>query len=550
MPVGIPNFTVNLSYNNLTEISKFSLLGITADVVDLRFNQISIFKPFWFHGIPNARHIYTNGSNPSTCSREYTRSVDDYTYKESATISCHCGGGTNGTGNFCDTNRCTETLKALNKFAETSLDHGKYVPTVRTSTANDVVRFNGTARLHCPKGTHANNLSAVLAKCLGGAFPPQVNQCVANPQFTPGAIVGIVFGVLFIAAVGAYFMFLSPERRKRKRLVSELDFTNNEVELKEHLLHETNCNLDEATVRNSRMRGAWKIEEDDIHIGVEIACGSFGGVHAGMFGGLQVAVKILKLPLDEENYPDVGKDFERECETLMAIRHAHLLIFYGAGLTSDNRPFMVTEFMPRGSLRNVLADATQELPWPTRHKFALQIAKAMKYLHDLGVVHRDLKSDNCLVNDQLDVKVCDFGTSRFLTAGRSTLERSSGDVDTMSIDSGVTTATMTKGVGTILWMAPELFVGATQYKEEVDMYSYGVIMWELITREVPWNEIQEPQYMTFYTTLLAAMQTNQRPCIPPAAIESHPHFVSLMQKCWATDPASRPSFEHVIQALA
>lgn len=111
------------------------------------------------------------------------------------------------------------------------------------------------------------------------------------------------------------------------------------------------------------------------------------------------------------------------------------------------------------------------------------------------------------------------------------------------------TATMTRGVGTILWMAPELFVGGTKYGPEVDVYSYGVILWELATREVPWDQITEPVYIRFYAELSTALENGERPAIPAAVAESQPDFVALMQRCWATAPESRPVFSDVVQAL-
>eukprot|EP00040_Diaphanoeca_grandis_P032765 m.199369 g.199369 ORF g.199369 m.199369 type:complete len:1145 (-) comp32730_c0_seq7:213-3647(-) len=570
MPVGIAFVRVNLSHNHLTTIGASALMGITATTLDLSSNNISEYHPYWFVGVPNANTIITGG-NPSTCQRNQVNSTieESYTYQQPASVQCTCAVGTYGTGNFCSKQKCTATLASLNIYSRKFLGGGTYTtstPTTLTPTpTSDVTPTTSElpsgeyVTFQCPQGMHPNNKSALTAQCLGGAFQPQTNQCVNNAKpswFTAGRIVGIVFGVLAIAAIIGYFFLLSPEKRKGKRLANELGISTNEVELNERLLHETNCDLEEATVLNTRMRGAWKIEESDVDIGVVLASGAFGVVHDGMFAGLRVAIKVLKQPLDEENYPDVGKDFTRECETLMAIRHACLLIFYGAGLTSENRPFMVTEFMSKGSLRKVLADKSQKLPWPIRHKFSLQIAKAMEYLHALGIVHRDLKSDNCLINDQLDVKVCDFGTSKFLTAGRSSLQQSMIGVEESMIDgegsqtdSVALSVTMTKGVGTALWMAPELFVGGTKYKQEVDMYSFGVIMWELVTREQPWDEIKDSTFIGFFAALSSALANNQRPQIP-VVVEEQSAFVALMKICWVTDPHSRPTFAHVVKTLS
>ena len=401
------------------------------------------------------------------------------------------------------------------------------------------------ASLRCPAGSHPNTGGAAArAQCLGGAFDLQSNDCVTDPApawFTPGRIVGLVFGLLALAAVPGYLLLYSPEKRKGRKLVKE-------VELHELLLGEAEGNLEEANALNTRMLEAWRIAEADITLGKEIAAGGFGIVYAGSYAGLRVAVKVLKSSLDEELSPDVSRDFARECETLMAIRHPSLLVFYGAGITVESKPFMVTEFMARGSLKTVLADRRQELTWPVRRRIALQIAKAVEYLHVAGIVHRDLKSDNCLVNNSLDVKVCDFGTSKLLTAGRSRLQATAFDRSDGPASEALT-ATMTKGVGTILWMAPELFIGGTKYGPEVDVYSFGMILWELATRQIPWDHITEPEFIRFYGMLSAALKSEQRPTIPADLAESQPGFVALMQRCWTTAPRSRPVFADVVLAL-
>jgi hypothetical protein len=230
-------------------------------------------------------------------------------------------------------------------------------------------------------------------KCLGGGFDLPTNQCVSDSsqQFTPGEIAAIVLGALMATALAGYCLLVRPLQRKERHLSYTLQDTVKQTELKERLLEATQGDLEEATAVNTRMRGAWKIAEGDVAIGAELAAGAFGVVHDGTFAGLRVAVKVLKKPLDEELYPDVGREFARECETLMSLRHASLLIFYGAGLTSETRPFMVTEFMSKGSLKGVLLDLEHELGWPTRRKIAVQVARAMEYLHGVGIVHRDLK---------------------------------------------------------------------------------------------------------------------------------------------------------------
>ena len=102
---------------------------------------------------------------------------------------------------------------------------------------------------------------------------------------------------------------------------------------------------------------------------------------------------------------ETAEELRKECETLQMIKHPNLLIFYGAGTADDGRSFMVTEFLAGGSLRAVLHDASREIEWNLRQRVAVHVAAGMQHLHSLSIVHRDLKSDNVLVDRELNAKV-------------------------------------------------------------------------------------------------------------------------------------------------
>ena len=119
-----------------------------------------------------------------------------------------------------------------------------------------------------------------------------------------------------------------------------------------------------------------------------------------------------------------------------------------------------------------------------------------------------------------------------------------------SMQSEAFQATMTRGVGTPLWMAPELFVGGTKYGPEVDVYSFGVIMWELATRKIPWEEeITETEYIMFFAALCKALENGDRPAVLAEAVEAAPEFVALMTECWAGDPTAQPEAAAVAELL-
>jgi serine/threonine protein kinase len=187
--------------------------------------------------------------------------------------------------------------------------------------------------------------------------------------------------------------------------------------------------------QKERLERAWRIPESDVRWDRKLAGGTFGEVWAGRWGHLPVAIKVLRqrVVLDADDVDDSVKaaaaDFRRECDSLQTIKHPHLLSFYGAGVTLDHQPFLVTELMPHGSLRHVLTQSSVgeiSLAWVTRVRFAAEIAEGMRHLHTLEValIHRDLKSENVLVTsttsaarngstgEMLIVKVGDFGNAR------------------------------------------------------------------------------------------------------------------------------------------
>lgn len=171
-------------------------------------------------------------------------------------------------------------------------------------------------------------------------------------------------------------------------------------------------------------------------------------------------------------------------------------------------------------------------------------------------------------------KVCDFGLVRVVRPRRQQVVYSPFTGVTRAVNpptphGGIGSKTETKGslrdlgitiegpqsaltraAGTSLWMAPEVFRGDVDYTPAVDVYSYGLVLYELATRELPWLEIDTDDPAESFRLLNTALQTGRRPIIPPKIVEEFPRFVAVMQKCWAGDPADRPTFSHVAPALA
>eukprot|EP00041_Stephanoeca_diplocostata_P028783 m.832182 g.832182 ORF g.832182 m.832182 type:complete len:1540 (+) comp23434_c1_seq2:167-4786(+) len=359
--------------------------------------------------------------------------------------------------------------------------------------------------------------------------------------------IGVESLVIIVIALVMYLLY-----RKKNR-------TEKDLHLRELLLQDERAEKESLYAENTQMKRAWEIAEGDLVMECVIASGASASVWRAKWGHISVAVKVLKHPIDDDFDPLAGEDFNREVSFMQRLRHPNLLTFYGAGVTLTKSAFMVVELMSEGSMRTVLL-SQRLLTASERVAMALDVARGMRQLHSAGCLHRDLKSDNCLVDENLRVKVADFGASRLLdiqTTRRASMTketklkaRASGALDesNQSSTGSVSSVSMTQGVGTPLWMAPELVEEVEEYGGEVDVYSYGIVLWEVLTRATPW-ELEIPcQGIAAAAAIRKAVSSGQRPTVPKTP-DLPTEYVSLMRECWTGDPAKRPDFAKIVDVL-
>ncbi|KAK9062851.1 hypothetical protein SSX86_020041 [Deinandra increscens subsp. villosa] len=259
-----------------------------------------------------------------------------------------------------------------------------------------------------------------------------------------------------------------------------------------------------------------EIPWEDITLGERIGLGSYGEVYRGDWHGTDVAVKKF---LDQEITTDSLEEFISEVRIMKRVRHPNVVLFMGA-VTRAPHLSIVTEFLPRGSLYKLLHRPNNQLDIRRRLKMALDTARGMNYLHNCTpvIVHRDLKSPNLLVDKNWIVKVCDFGLSRMknstFLSSRST-------------------------AGTAEWMAPEVLRNEPS-DEKSDVYSYGVVLWELCTLQQPWGGMNPMQ-------VVGAVGFQHRRLEIPDDMD--PVIADIIAKCWQTDPKLRPTFAEIMAAL-
>lgn len=177
----------------------------------------------------------------------------------------------------------------------------------------------------------------------------------------------------------------------------------------------------------------WTIDLRELNLGAPFAQGAFGRLYKGAYNGEAVAVKLLERP---DNNPEraqlMEQQFVQEVMMLATLRHPNVVRFIGA----CRKPMVwciVTEYAKGGSVRQFLTRRrNRSVPLKLAVKQALDVAKGMAYVHDLGFIHRDLKSDNLLISEDKSIKIADFGVARI----------------------EVQTEGMTPETGTYRWMAP------------------------------------------------------------------------------------------------
>ncbi|MBA0827519.1 hypothetical protein Goarm_012296 [Gossypium armourianum] len=267
------------------------------------------------------------------------------------------------------------------------------------------------------------------------------------------------------------------------------------------------------------------IDPKSLFIGSKIGEGAHGKVYEGRYGDRIVAIKVLHRGSTVEERAALESRFAREVNMMSRVKHENLVKFFGA--CKDPLMAIVTELLPGMSLRKYLISIRPKVLDPhVALNFALDIARAMDCLHANGIIHRDLKPDNLLLTaNQRSVKLADFGLAR---------EES-------------VTEMMTAETGTYRWMAPELYSTVTlrrgekkHYNNKVDVYSFGIVLWELLTNRMPFEGMSNLQ------AAYAAAFKQERPSLPK---DISPDLAFIIQSCWVEDPNMRPSFSQIVRML-
>ncbi|ELP83904.1 protein serine/threonine kinase, putative [Entamoeba invadens IP1] len=256
----------------------------------------------------------------------------------------------------------------------------------------------------------------------------------------------------------------------------------------------------------------------------QIGEGSFGVVMIGTFRDNKVAIKKMK---SVNKTPEQLKEFEKEVSMLDKFRNEYIIHFYGACFIT-NHICMVTEFAQYGSLQDLIKKKSKnEINLKMRVKLILDASKGLLYLHENGVLHRDIKPDNILVlnldyTQKVSGKLTDFGSSR-------------------NINMMMTNMTFTKGIGTPKYMAQEV-LNKEHYKKPADVFSLAVSLFECLI----WEEIYPKEEFKFAWSIADFITSGKRIVKPLNMDES---IYNVISKMWAVIPQERPTMDLCVEFI-
>ena len=301
---------------------------------------------------------------------------------------------------------------------------------------------------------------------------------------------------------------------------------NNERDLKEELeIEKMKCNRIQAELDKLKakkeiintkniLQYVHKISYDSLGLGKKIGQGGFSEIFESHWMGIPIAVKVIFDPNINEA---LLEEFNNEIEKLFILRHPYIIQLYGITDNEKNQKLaVITELAPRGSLFDYLhknPKTKNNLSLEFKNKITKQLIHTMAYIHSRGYVHRDLKTQNILLDKNLDMKLCDFG----LTKLKSELNSGSGQF-----------------AGTPCYMAPELF-DRKFYDDKIDVFAFGTVVWEIYTQKIPYfncEAMEIKQKVTKGEELICSS-------IVPKQI------AGLIEKCRRVKPSERPSFKEM-----
>ncbi|KAK6913137.1 Serine-threonine/tyrosine-protein kinase, catalytic domain [Dillenia turbinata] len=354
----------------------------------------------------------------------------------------------------------------------------------------------------------------------------------------------------------------------------------------------TTTTITRERVRTQRQE--WEIDPSKLIIKSVIARGTFGTVHRGFYDGQDVAVKLLDWGEEghrtDSEIASLRAAFTQEVKVWHKLDHPNVTKFIGATMGSSelniqtenghigmptNVCCVVVEYLPGGALKSFLIkNRRRKLAFKVVIQLALDLARGLSYLHSKKVVHRDVKTENMLLDKTRTVKIADFGVARVeasnpndMTGETGTLGYMAPEVDLLIVFHNFSRALAMEKAESLLMIVESLFpkfskgvvpfVGGSSlnkqfiflcclvlngnpYNRKCDVYSLGICLWEMYCCDMPYPDL------SFSEVTSAVVRQNLRPEIPRCCPSS---LANVMKRCWDANPDKRPEMDEVVTML-
>ncbi len=255
------------------------------------------------------------------------------------------------------------------------------------------------------------------------------------------------------------------------------------------------------------------IPSRDFSKGKFLGKGGFGQVYLGNWQATPIAVKELLVQIIDDQFLNM---FKNEAQIMAQCKHPNIVQMLGI-CAEEGKFAILMEYLEKGSLDKFL-QRPEDLPWNRRYSIAADIGKGLAYLHGRNIVHRDLKSLNILIAKDDTAKITDFGLAKVRDETKTHL---------------------TSQGGSPRWMAPEQISQNASASTKTDIYSMGMVLWEIAARKAPYSNAANEM------VVLAWKMNNVSETIPS---ETPPAFADIIKQCWK-DPAQRPKAQNLAEDL-
>ncbi|XVF63064.1 hypothetical protein PTKIN_Ptkin09bG0058800 [Pterospermum kingtungense] len=317
----------------------------------------------------------------------------------------------------------------------------------------------------------------------------------------------------------------------------KIDLKSLDVQLEKHLSRVWSRNIE-----NPRPVEEWEIDLAKLDLRHVIAQGTYGTVYRATYDNQDVAVKLLDWGEDgiatTAETSALRASFRQEVAVWHKLDHPNVTKFVGASMGTSNLKIpsknpsadshnsipsraccVVVEYLPGGTLKQYLIrNRRKKLAFKVVVQLALDLSRGLSYLHSRKIVHRDVKTENMLLDAQRNLKIADFGVARVEAQNPRD---------------------MTGETGTLGYMAPEVLDGKP-YNRRCDVYSFGICLWEIYCCDMPYPDL------SFADVSSAVVRQNLRPEIPRCCPSS---LTNIMRKCWDANPEKRPEMDEVVRML-